>query len=476
MRKTKILCTLGPASAGLEMIGKLLDAGMNAVRINFSHGAHEEHARTIQRVREAGQQRNRMVPIVADLQGPKIRTGKLRGGGPVLLKAGQTLTLSSRPAPGNSKRVSVDYPALAAEVKPADRILLADGRIELRVAKIDGEDVVCEVQNDGELGERKGVNVPGAALRLPSVTEKDKKDLAFALSQQVDYIAQSFVRRAEDIRLTKKLIKQHGADTHVIAKIEKPQALDHLSEILQAADAVMVARGDLGVELSPWKVPMEQKRIIAEAAQMRIPVITATQMLESMIQNPSPTRAEASDVANAVLDGSDALMLSGETAVGRYPLESVIIMGRIIEAAEENLPRADLLLRRGPGAAGDLSGEVARSAARLAQELNARYIVVYTESGYTARLVSKYRPNCSILALSRHLPVCQRMKLLWGVRAKPIEQVRDIDELVNVVERLMLELHWAEAGDLICIVAGTPFEVRGKTDLIKLHRIGEEKG
>ena len=456
------------------MIGKLLDAGMNAVRINFSHGSHEEHARTIQRVREAGRDRDRMVPIVADLQGPKIRTGKLRGGNPVELKTGQALKLTSSSVIGSSKRVSIDYPHLASDVKAGDRVLLADGKIELRVAKIEGGDVVCEVLNDGQLGERKGVNVPGAALKLPSITEKDKKDLAFALSQRVDYIAQSFVRRAEDIRLTKKLIKQHGADTHVIAKLEKPQALEHLDDILRSTDAVMVARGDLGVELSPWKVPMAQKRIISEASQLRIPVITATQMLESMISSPSPTRAEASDVANAVLDGSDALMLSGETAIGKYPLDSVKTMALIVEAAEEHLPGTDLLRLRAPQSNEDLSAEVARSAARLARELGARYIVVYTESGYTARLVSKYRPNCLILGLSRHLPVCQRMKLLWGVRAKPIEQVRDLDELVEVVQSMMTELKWVKDGDLICIVAGTPFEVQGKTDLIKLHRIGEE--
>jgi pyruvate kinase len=474
MRKTKILCTLGPATESLEMIGKLLDAGMNAVRINFSHGSHEEHARTIDCVRAASHGRDRMVPVVADLQGPKIRTGKLAGGVPVELHAGHTLRLTNRPLLGTCEQVCVDYLTLAGDVKKGDRILLADGKIELRVGKIDGGDVVCEIQNDGDLGERKGVNVPGAALKLPSITPKDEKDLAFALSHQVDYIAQSFVRSAQDIRLTKKLIKQQGADAHVIAKLEKPQALDHLSDILKAADAVMVARGDLGVELSPWEVPMAQKRIIREAAEMRIPVITATQMLESMIQSPSPTRAEASDVANAVLDGSDALMLSGETAVGKYPLDSVTIMSRIIEAAEENLPGVDLLLRPAPGSDSDLSSEVARSAARLAGELGARYIVVYTESGYTARLVSKYRPTCSILGLSRHQQVCQRMKLLWGVRAKPIAQVRDIDELVETVQSLMIELHWVQPGDLICIVAGTPFEVRGKTDLIKLHRIGEE--
>ncbi len=473
MRKTKILCTLGPVSGSLEMIGKLLDAGMNAVRINFSHGSHEQHARTIDCVRAASHGRDRMVPIVADLQGPKIRTGKLAGGEPVELQAGRTLTLAREAMLGTAERVCIDYATLAGDVQPGDRILLADGKIELRVGKIDGGDVVCEIQNDGELGERKGVNVPGAALQIPSVTPKDEKDLAFALAHQVDYIAQSFVRSAHDILLTKQLIQKHGSETHVIAKLEKPQALDHLGEILKAADAVMVARGDLGVELSPWQVPMAQKRIIHEAAEMRIPVITATQMLESMIQSPSPTRAEASDVANAVLDGSDALMLSGETAVGKYPCDSVKIMARIIEAAEENLPGVDLLLRRAPGSEGDLSSEVARSAARLAQELGARYIVVYTESGYTARLVSKYRPTCSILGLSRHPHVCQRMKLLWGVRAKPIKQIGDIDSLVEMVQSLMIELHWVQEGDLICIVAGTPFEVRGKTDLIKLHRIGE---
>jgi len=332
--------------------------------------------------------------------------------------------------------------------------------------------VICEILNDGVLGERKGVNVPGAALKIPSITEKDKKDLLFALSHHVDYIAQSFVRRAEDIRLTKKLITQHGSDTHVIAKLEKPQALDHLDNILRTADAVMVARGDLGGELSPWKVPMAQKRILEEAAQMRIPAITATQMLESMIRDPSPTRAEASDVANAVLDGSDALMLSGETAVGKYPLESVRTMALIIEAAEEHLPAAELLLRRAPCADGDLSSEVARSAARLAQELGAHYIVVYTESGYTARLVSKYRPNCLILGLSRHQAVCQRMKLLWGVRAKPIEQVYGIDHLVMVVHPLLHKLTWVENGDLMCVVAGTPIHVPLNSDLIELKRIG----
>ena len=319
MRKTKIVGTLGPASSESEVIGALLDAGMSAVRLNFSHGKHEEHAANIRRVREQADRRDRMIPIIADLQGPKIRTGKLKGGEPVSLKAGHTLRLAHQPIAGDEQSVSIDYPTLGEDVEPGDRILLDDGAIALRVSRIEDGDVVCEILNDGLLRERKGVNVPAAALKLPSVTEKDKADLRFALDQGVDYIALSFVRRAQDVELLKDLIASAKADTHVIAKLEKPQALDDLARILEVADGVMVARGDLGVELSPWQVPVEQKRIIREAAGMRKPVITATQMLESMIERPSPTRAESSDVANAVLDGSDALMLSGETAVGRYP-------------------------------------------------------------------------------------------------------------------------------------------------------------
>jgi pyruvate kinase len=310
-------------------------------------------------------------------------------------------------------------------------------------------------------------------LRLPSITEKDKEDLKFALEQDVEYIALSFVRKAKDVRLAKNAIEWAGKDTHVIAKLEKPQAIEQLDEIMDVADGVMIARGDLGVELSPWKVPIVQKQVIEQAARMRKPVVTATQMLESMIYNPTPTRAEASDVANAVFDGSDALMLSGETAVGKYPAESVAMMARIIEAAEAHSAEARLSLPHLPGVDGDLSAEVARSAARLAQELDAKYIVVYTESGYTARLVSKHRPKASILGLSRHAPVCQRMKLLWGVRAREIGQVKDLDDLVAETERMMLKLGWVGPGDLICLVAGTPFQVAGKTDVIKLHRIGE---
>ena len=414
-----------------------------------------------------------MIPIIADLQGPKIRTGKLKQGQPVSLKAGAALRLRHQPIAGDEKSVSIDYPTLAEDVEPGDRILLDDGAVALRVSRIEDGDVICEILNDGLLRERKGVNVPAAALKLPSVTEKDKTDLRFALDQGVDYIALSFVRRAQDVELLKDLIAAAKTDTHVIAKLEKPQALDDLARILEVADGVMVARGDLGVELSPWQVPVEQKRIIREAAGMRKPVITATQMLESMIERPSPTRAESSDVANAVLDGSDALMLSGETAIGRYPVEAVAMMRRIIESAEATLPERTYSTSARSGPSEDLSDAVAQSAAELAEQLEAKYIVVFTESGYTARLVSKHRPRSAILGLSRHPQVCRRMKLLWGVRAKPVDEIRDVDHLVRVAESLLLGLGWGDRGDLICIVAGTPFRVPGKTDLIKLHRIGE---
>ncbi|MEZ5364560.1 MAG: pyruvate kinase [Bryobacterales bacterium] len=473
MPKTKILCTLGPATGSRERIGELLDAGMSAARLNFSHGDHATHADRIANLRAASAERDKMTPIVADLQGPKVRTGKLEGGGPVELRAGGRLRLTPRELLGDGETVSLDYDSLAQDVEPGDKILLADGALHLKVDRLDGEDVICEVLNDGELGERKGVNVPGADMRVPSITAKDKDDLRFALEQDVDYVAQSFVRRAKDVQLARNLIEWAGKSTHIIAKIEKPQALEDLEAILDAADGVMVARGDLGVELNPWQVPLAQKKIIEAAARWRKPVITATQMLESMIEHPSPTRAEASDVANAVFDGSDCLMLSAETAAGKYPIETVRMMSKIIEAAESSITAPNLELGKAPRAEEEFSIEVAHSAARLAEKLSAKYIVIYTETGYSAKLVSKHHPTCRIAAFSRHEDVCHRLKLLWGVRSKHIREVEDLDGLVSLVDSMMRNLHWAEVGDLIVVVCGTPLTVGGRTDLVKLHRIGQ---
>ena len=472
MRNTKIVCTLGPASNSIETIGALLDAGTGAVRLNFSHGDHKQHAQTIECIRAAAKPRQRLIPIIADLQGPKIRTGPMEDRGTLEAVAGNTLRLTNRPS-GDAESISIDYPFLSEDVQPDDAILIDDGAIELRVRRIEGVDILTEVITGGTILPRKGVNIPGAPLRLPSLTAKDKQDLDFALALGVDYVALSFVRSGEDVRALRDIVDKARSQAHIIAKLEKPQALDHLKEILDVSDGVMVARGDLGVELSPWQVPIEQKRIIDEATRARKPVITATQMLQSMIHHPSPTRAEASDVANAVFDGSDALMLSGETAVGRYPVESVQMMVRIIEKAEAS--RGEFMVRLAAigDSHGDLSAAVAHSASELAADLGAKYIVVYSESGYTARLVSKHRPRCSILGLSRHEHVCRKMKLLWGVRSKILPQVDDLDALVAATDALLLELGWVDRGDLICVVAGTPFRVTGKTDLIKLHHIGE---
>ena len=472
MPKTRILCTLGPSTNDVEKIGRLLDAGASAVRVNFSHGDHQAHAASVEMVRQVSADRERMIPIIADLQGPKVRTGVLADGQPVRLEQGQEFQLVSEEIVGTASAVSVDYPSLAEDVASGDKILLADGAIGLEVTRLEGKDVVCKALNGGLLGERKGVNVPGAAMKLPPLTEKDKHDLRFALSQGVEYIAQSFVRRAKDIRLTKNLIQWAGFETPVIAKIEKPQAIENLEEILEIADGVMIARGDLGVELDPWQVPIEQKRIIEAAARWRKPVITATQMLESMIESPRPTRAEVSDVANAVFDGSDALMLSGETAVGKYPFEAVAMMAKIIETAEATAAEPKLDLGPAPREDDQVSVEVAHSAARLAERLSARYIVVFTESGFTAQLISKHRPTCPVLALSRHSEVCRRMKLLWGVRSRPVGEIADLDQLILTIESVLKSNGWADDNDLVVVVAGTPFDVGGHTNMVKLHRIG----
>ena len=476
MRSTKIVCTLGPSSNTTALIDQLLDAGMSVARLNFSHGTHQGHAKTIANIRRVSKKRRRFLPIVVDLQGPKIRTGRLAGGGPIELSTGEALRLSASKILGDRHAVSVDYPKLARDLRKGDRVLIDDGAIELRVSRVDGRDLVTEVVHGGMLAERKGVNVPGVALRLSSLTAKDKRDLDFALEQGVDYVALSFVQTAKDVLDLKKLIAAANSPAHVIAKIEKPQALEVIDEILDLADGVMIARGDLGVELSPWRVPVEQKKIIEKARLAMKPAITATQMLQSMIDRPSPTRAEASDVANAVFDGSDALMLSGETAVGRYPVEAVRMMSRIIEAAEAAAPPPNRASRPALARDDDLSEAVARSATLLAEDLGAKYIVVYTESGYTARLVSKYRPRCGVLGLSRHEAICRRMKLLWGVRAKQLKQVSDLDALVAKAQALLLQAGWVQQGDLISVVAGTPFRIAGKTDLIKLHRIGDAAG
>lgn len=468
-RRSKIVCTLGPASRSPEMIDRVMRAGMDVARLNFSHGTQAEHARTIARLREASGQHAKPIAILADLQGPKIRTGALAGGCSVVLRAGQRFTITSSDTLGTSAGVSTTYRRLPQEARRGDRILLADGLIELRVLAARGKEVSCEVINGGELGEHKGINLPGVKLSVPAVTPKDREDLAFALRHGANYIAVSFVRRAEDVLAAKAVIARAGRDTPVIAKLEKPEAIENLDAILRVADGVMVARGDLGVEMPPETVPVVQKEIIARARETRRPVITATQMLESMTQNPRPTRAEASDVANAIFDGTDAVMLSAETATGRYPIESVQMMDRIIREAEASIqtqPRRRRLEQL------SVAETISEAICHAADELRMKVIAVFTHSGSTARLISKYRPRSPIIAFSPIPETRRRLSLLWGVLPRTIARARDIDGLAGLAEKRLLEERLVRRGDVIGIVAGTPLGIPGTTNFMKLHVIG----
>ena len=468
-RRSKIICTLGPASESPEMIVRLMRAGMDVARLNFSHGTHAEHARTIARIREASVMLQKPIAILADLGGPKIRTGPLAGGQPVQLRAGQKFIITTQERPGTRAGVSTNFKRLPREVRRGDRILLADGLIELRVLSSRGRAVTCEVLNGGELGEHKGINLPGVNLRVPALTPKDRADLGFALRHGANYVAVSFVRRAQDVLAAKAAILRRGKDTPVIAKLEKPEAIASLDEILRVADGVMVARGDLGVEMSPERVPVVQKQIIAKARDARRPVITATQMLESMTQNPRPTRAEASDVANAIFDGTDAVMLSGETSVGRYPVETVQMMDRIIVEAESSVTRFPRPHRPEQLNVAETTCELICHAS---QELKMKVLAVFTESGSTARLVSKYRPHQPIVAFSPDPETRRRLSLLWGVLPRSMPHIRKIEDLAVLAEKRLLEEKLVRRGDIIGIVAGTPFGIRGTTNFMKFHVIG----
>jgi pyruvate kinase len=471
-RHSKIVCTIGPATSSPRMIRKLLHAGMDVARLNFSHGSHEEHAECIAMLREAAMEMKKPIAILADLQGPKIRTGALAGGGNVLLRTGQRFVITTAKVLGDSTRVSTTFYPLPREVKRADRILLSDGLIQLRVEATKHNEVICQVVNGGLLGEHKGINLPGIQLHVPALTEKDRVDLRFALAQGADYIAASFVRRAEDVLLAKALVKRARKDTPIIAKLEKPEAIENLDEILRVSDGVMVARGDLGVEMSPECVPVVQKNIIARAREHRRPVITATQMLESMTENPRPTRAEASDVANAIFDGSDAVMLSAETATGKYPVDAVGMMARIIEEAEASIHEF-------PRPAGTEPLKVAEAIAELvchaSRELHMKLIAVFTHSGFTARLVSRYRPLVPIVAFSPEVNTRRRMALLWGVTPRTIADIKTIDALPAVAEKRLLEEKFVRNGDVIALIAGTPMGIRGTTNVMKFHVIGNNR-
>jgi len=446
----------------------LMRLGMDVARLNFSHGTHEEHARNIERLRRAADEENRTICILQDLQGPKIRTGRLKGGVPVALKAGARVTITPRDIEGTPSLISTTFAGLAREVGPGARILLSDGLIELRVIQARSEDVECEVVNGGQLGQHQGINLPGIALSIPALTDKDRADLEFGLQHGVDLVALSFVRSAADVREVKEIIANHGDRQPVIAKLEKPQALERLEEIFEVADGVMVARGDLGVEMPPEKVPIIQKHVIRRSAEWRKPVITATQMLESMIENPRPTRAEASDVANAIFDGSDAVMLSAETANGLYPREAVSMMHRIVVEAEGNSRDFTQPRRRRERDSITIAEAICEAISHAAEDLRMGAIAVFTETGNTARMISKYRPKAAIYAFSHVLPVCNRVNILWGVRPVRTEQASSAEDMVLTAERELLRQGRIKVGDVLGVVAGTQM-ASGSTNLIRLH-------
>lgn len=475
-RRAKIVATLGPASNTEEMLHKLVRAGVDVFRLNFSHGTHDEKLALIQLIRRVSQEEGRSLCILGDLQGPKIRTAKLVNHQPVHLDAGKRLTITPREVEGTAEIVGTTFKTLAENVEEGSRILLSDGLIELRVLDINDGDVVCEIINGGMLGENKGINLPGIPVRVPSLTDKDDKDLEFALKSGVDAIAVSFVRTAEDIRLVRNRVSAYGGETWIIAKLEKPQAIEHLDAILEASDGIMVARGDLGVEMPPEQVPAIQKQIIRRAAKFRKPVITATQMLESMIENPRPTRAEASDVANAIFDGTDAVMLSGESAMGKYPVETVQMMDRIVTEAERNM-REDKANEPRPVHLHDegklsIAETICEATAHAATDLELKGIALFTESGATARHLSKFHPTAPIYALSSNPVTNNRLNLLWGARPVQCQKMNTTEAMVEAADHMLRKYNYVKAKDVIAIVAGTRTK-SGSTNFLRLHVIGE---
>lgn len=472
MRKTKIVCTLGPASDTPERIEALIRAGMDCARLNFSHGTHDDHARLAARVREAAERLGRPVALLQDLQGPKIRVGRFPGGR-VRLEDGAEVTVTTREVEGAPDRIPADYPGLPGDVAPGEAILLDDGLLRLEVLSVDGPDVRCRVVHGGELEDHKGLNLPGTRLSLPALTDKDREDARFGRRLGVDYVALSFVQGPDDVTALRALLGDPGdGAAQIVAKLERPAAVEHLDAILAVADGVMVARGDLGVELPAEQVPVIQKRVIERTNRFGKLVITATQMLESMTHAPRPTRAEVSDVANAVFDGTDAVMLSGETASGEYPVAAAEMMASIIREVESS-PRYRAAFDR--AFMRDLptfQNAAARAAVNAAQDLGIGTIVAFTETGRSAALISEYRPDARIVAFSPVPTTLRRMALLWGVEPEPIDRFETTDEMFEAVERFLLEGRHCAPGDAIVLVAGVPPNQQQSTNLVKLHRIG----
>jgi pyruvate kinase len=470
-RRAKIVCTIGPSSNSYDKICKLIKAGMDVARLNFSHGTHDEHKKVIEFIRRASAVLKKPVAILQDLQGPKIRVQTFINGS-IQLKPGTSFILTTRNVKGDDKIASVSYKSFHQDVKPGDDILLDDGLLKLKVEKIKGEDVYCRVIFGGKLSDHKGINLPNCILSVEALTKKDNEDLKFGIAMDVDYIALSFVQRPEDIKQIKSLIARHKKDIPVIAKIEKPQAVDSIAAISDIADAIMVARGDLGVELNPEQVPLIQKQIIHVCNEKGVPVITATQMLESMIHNPRPTRAEASDVANAILDNTDAVMLSGETASGKYPLEAVTTMHRIVSLIESKTGTNWELKRRKPDMKYPSALAIGYSASHAADLVQAAAIVCLTQSGSTARMIARFRPDEPIISMTPNPISLNRMALLWGVSGYLVKELSDdMDSALRHAKELLSKEKLVKRGERIVITAGLPFYTRGTTNMLRIEEI-----
>ena len=471
MRKTKIVCTLGPASQSEKVLRGLLAAGMDMARLNFSHGTHESHGQVFRRLRGLAKKAGKPIPILQDLQGPKIRTGLVQGGS-ALLRPKDFFTLTTRKVLGTKTMASTTYSHLPNDVKTGDTILIGDGYLRLRVERVEGSEVFAKVIEGGNLKSHMGINLPGVDLSTPSLTRKDREDLAFGLSLGVDYVGLSFVRRPEDIETLKKAMARLGREVPVIAKLERPEALANLSSILDRADGVMVARGDLGVEMPLAQVPIYQKEIIKQANQKKRLVITATQMLESMIENSKPTRAEVSDVANAIFDGTDAVMLSGETASGKYPVAAAATMAEIAAAAE-SCPLFQTRFEPELSPEDSIPDAVAQAAVQAAERTQAKAIVAFSQSGMTALFVSKYRPSIPVIGFTPHDAVCRRMGLFWGVLPRVMRPISGTDRLIDEVEKNLREERQVKKGDRIVVLIGAPIYRRGTTNLLKIVKVGK---
>lgn len=472
MKKTKIICTLGPASEKKDVLASMMLSGMDAARLNFSHGTYDEHKFKIQLVKDLRRELDLPISIILDTKGPEIRTGKFENGA-VQLVEGQKFILTAREVQGNQDICSISYMGLPKDVSMGDRILIDDGLVELVIDKVDNLDLICTVKNGGEIKDYKGVNVPGVKVKLPAITDRDKADIAFGIGQDVDFIAASFVRKAADIEEMRWLLRDRGADhIKIIAKIENKEGVDNIDEIINVADGIMVARGDLGVEIPAELVPIIQKRIIKKCNDHGKFVITATQMMDSMMRNPRPTRAEVADVANAIFDGTDAIMLSGETAAGKYPVEAVKRMVEVAETAEENLDYEELLADRTPDRNKSITNAIGYATCTSAYGLKARAILTPTSSGYTASVVAKFRPKAPIFAFTTTERICRTLSLVWGTYPLVIKSKDTPEEVYRIAVKLAEERKLIENGDVIIITAGVPVGMKGNTNMMRIHVTG----